>query len=142
MKQNDCSKAQMLLATGVVLQMSLLSMAIFSVKMAGLAIPHEPGRDDVIDASRDVQSVFPELVKSRAQAWIDVGESEENALDLALNEIHDDLLHHGEIRNVQVKLMNMSHSNASGVHTISAELGVADSKSMLTLPLSTEIEFD
>jgi len=142
MKHKNCSKAQMLLATGVVLQLSLLSMAIFSVKTAGLAIPHEPGHDDVIDASSDVQSVFPGLVKARAQAWVDAGVSEEGALDLALAEIHDDLLHHGEIRNVQVKLINMSHSNSSGVHTISAELGVADSKSMLTLPLSTEIEFD
>lgn len=142
MKHEDCSRAQMLLATGVVLQLSLLSMAIFSVKMAGLALPHEPGHDDVIDASADVQSVFPGLVKARAQAWVDAGVSEEDALDLALEEIHDDLLHHGEIRNVQVKLMNMSHSNSSGIHTVVAELGVADTKSMLTMPLSAEIEFD
>ena len=33
-------KAQMLLATGVVLMMSLLSMAIFSIKLAGMSVPH------------------------------------------------------------------------------------------------------
>ena len=32
---------QMLLATGVVLMMSLLSMAIFGVKMAGISMPYD-----------------------------------------------------------------------------------------------------
>jgi hypothetical protein len=31
----------MLLATGVVLLMSLVSMAVFGVKVAGLTIPHD-----------------------------------------------------------------------------------------------------
>ena len=34
-------KAQMLLATGVVLMMSLLSMAIFGIKLAGMSVPHD-----------------------------------------------------------------------------------------------------
>ena len=34
-------RGQMLLATGVVLMMSLLSMAIFGVKMAGISMPYD-----------------------------------------------------------------------------------------------------
>ena len=37
-QSNDRDAAQMLLATGVVLLMSLLSMAIFGVKVAGLTL--------------------------------------------------------------------------------------------------------
>ena len=38
-------RGQMLLATGVVLLMSLLSMAIFGVKVAGLTLPHDAASD-------------------------------------------------------------------------------------------------
>ena len=38
-ESNRDDRAQMLLATGVVLMMSLLSMAIYGVKMAGLNSP-------------------------------------------------------------------------------------------------------
>ena len=44
-------KAQMLLATGVVLMMSLLSMAIFSIKLAGMSVPHDVASDAVIPVS-------------------------------------------------------------------------------------------
>ena len=62
MLKNDLSQrdgAQMLLATGVVLLMSLLSMAIFGVKVAGLTIPHDAASDDVIVTSEEVMESLP-----------------------------------------------------------------------------------
>ena len=50
----ESQAGQMLLATGVVLLMSLLSMAIFGVKVAGLTLPHEAASDDVIDTTEQV----------------------------------------------------------------------------------------
>ena len=50
--KND--RGQMLLATGIVLMMSLLSMAIFGVKMAGISMPHDTAGDDSIQASGDI----------------------------------------------------------------------------------------
>ena len=47
---ND-DRAQMLLATGVVLLLSLLSMAVFSVKVAGLTSAHEANSDSVIETT-------------------------------------------------------------------------------------------
>ena len=61
--------AQMLLATGVVLLMSLLSMAIFGVKVAGLTLPHEAASDDVIDTTGQVL----EVVQPLSQARMDFG---------------------------------------------------------------------
>ena len=68
-------KAQMLLATGVVLMMSLLSMAIFSIKLAGMSVPHDVASDAVIQSSQDVESVLPGLVEARAEVWYENGVS-------------------------------------------------------------------
>ena len=48
---DDGEMAQMLLAAGVVLLMSLLSMAVYGVKVAGLGQPYDPASDAVIDMS-------------------------------------------------------------------------------------------
>ena len=48
-KKDD--KAQMLLATGVVLMMSLLSMAIFAIKLAGMSVPHDVASDCLLYTS-------------------------------------------------------------------------------------------
>ena len=74
-------KGQMLLATGVVLMMSLLSMAIFGVKMAGISMPFDTAGDDTIEASRDVAENLPKLTEARAQIWYDSGIEE---LELSL----------------------------------------------------------
>ena len=60
-------KAQMLLATGVVLMMSLLSMAIFAIKLAGMSVPHDVASDAVIQTSLDVEATLPGLVEARAE---------------------------------------------------------------------------
>ena len=48
-ESNRDDRAQMLLATGVVLMMSLLSMAIFGVKLAGISMPYDSAGGDTGD---------------------------------------------------------------------------------------------
>ena len=134
-------KAQMLLATGVVLLMSLLSMAIFSIKLAGMSVPHEVASDAVIQTSQDVESVLPGLVEARAEVWYENGVSALESVTQAMDCSHEDLLHHGEISGIEVKLINVSITDlGSNQIQIDAELGVSDSDAMLMKPIQFMIE--
>ena len=133
---ND-ERAQMLLATGVVLLLSLLSMAVFSVKVAGLTSAHEPNADSVIETTKEVVDVLPSLAENRTEIWIDNGMERIDATELAMSSVHDDLLHHGEIRGVEVKMLNITvvELDASSIE-ISLELGVTDDSSTLQSQIS------
>ena len=134
-------KAQMLLATGVVLMMSLLSMAIFSIKLAGMSVPHDVASDAVIQSSQDVESVLPGLVEARAEVWYENGVSALASVTQAMDSSHEDLLHHGEISGIEVKLINVSITDlGSNQIQIDAELGVSDSDAMLMKPIQLMIE--
>ena len=134
-------KAQMLLATGVVLMMSLLSMAIFSIKLAGMSVPHEVASDAVIQTSQDVESVLPGLVEARAEVWYENGVSALESVTQAMDYSHEDLLHHGEISGIEVKLINVSITDlGSNQIQIDAELGVSDRDAMLMKPIQFTIE--
>ncbi len=128
---ND-ERAQMLLATGVVLLLSLLSMAVFSVKVAGLTSAHEPNADSVIETTKEVMDVLPSLTENRTEIWVTNGMDRIEATELAMTSVHDDLLHHGEIRGVEVKMLNISVVEVdSSTMEISLELGVTDDSSTL-----------
>ena len=133
-------RGQMLLATGVVLMMSLLSMAIFGVKMAGISMPYDTAGDDTIQASSDLAANLPALTESRAQIWYDSGISEIESVEKSIESLHDDVLHHGEIRGVE--LLNITVTDSDGIITVSTELGAADRNSMLTRIISFEIDLD
>ena len=138
--KND--QGQMLLATGVVLMMSLLSMAIFGVKLAGISMPHDTAGDDTIDASSDIAENLPALTESRALIWYESGLSEIESVQKSIDSLHDDVLHHGEIRGVELKLLNITVTEDGGVVSVSTELGAADRNSMLTRIISFEIDLD
>ena len=125
-------RAQMLLATGVVLLLSLLSMAVFSVKVAGLTSAHEANSDSVMETTKEVLNELPSRAENRTELWINGGLDRLEATDIAMESIHDDLLHHGEIRGVEVKILNITTAliNASSI-SISLELGVTDDSSTL-----------
>ena len=134
-------KAQMLLATGVDLMMSLLSMAIFSIKLAGMSVPHDVASDAVIQSSQVVESVLPGLVEARAEVWYENGVSALESVTQAMDSAHEDLLHHGEISGIEVKLINVSITDlGSNQIQIDAELGVSDSDAMLMKPIQFTIE--
>ena len=135
MKPNDMvtnQRAQMLLATGVVLLLSLLSMAVFSVKVAGLTSAHEPNADSVIDTTKEVVDILPSLAENRTEIWVTNGMDRMDAAELAMSSVHDDLLHHGEIRGVEVKMLNITVvEKETTTIEISLELGVTDDSSTL-----------
>ena len=134
-------KAQMLLATGVVLMMSLLSMAIFAIKLAGMSVPHDVASDAVIQTTQDVETVLPGLVEARAEVWFDNGVSALESVTQAMDSSHEDLLHHGEISGIEVKLINVTIADlGSNQIQVNAELGVSDSDAMLMKPITFTIE--
>ena len=139
-EKND--EGQMLLATGVVLMMSLLSMAIFGVKLAGISMPYDTAGDDTIQASGDIAESLPNLTEARAQIWYDSGMSEFESVEKSITSLHDDVLHHGEIRGVELKLLNITVTEDNGIISVSTELGAADRNSMLTRTISFEIDLD
>ncbi len=134
-------RGQMLLATGVVLMMSLLSMAIYGVKMAGLNSPHDT-TGATIQASRDVVESLPGLTEERALIWYGGGLSEIESVENALQSLHDDILHHGEIRGVELKLLNMTATDNAGIITVSGELGAADRNTMMTQQINFSLDLD
>lgn len=128
----ESQAGQMLLATGVVLLMSLLSMAIFGVKVAGLTLPHEAASDDVIDTTEQVLETIQPLTQARMELWMDGGLAPLEAAELGFGTVHDDLLHHGELRGVEIKLTNMVVSEIdNSTLQVNAELGVSDGEAML-----------
>ena len=136
----DRDTAQMLLATGVVLLMSLLSMAIFGVKVAGLTLPHDTASDGVIITAQEVSAGLPELVEARTQLWIDGGLEPLDAGQTAMDGVHNDMLHHGEVRGIEVKMIDIQVTEANSTTLrITGELGVSDGDAMLTIPLDFTI---
>ena len=131
-KSTDRDAGQMLLATGVVLLLSLLSMAVFSVKVAGITLASDSSSNGVIQTTTEVIDAIPKLVENRTIDWIDAGVDRLEAAQLSIDSVHDDLLHHGEIRGVEVKILNITTAvvNASSI-SISLELGVTDDSSTL-----------
>ena len=131
-KLQESNAGQMLLATGVVLLMSLLSMAIFRVKVAGLTLPHEAASDDVIDTTQQVLETIQPLTQARMELWMDGGLEPLEAAELGFETVHDDFLHHGELRGVEIKLTNMAVTELdSSTLQVNAELGVSDGEAML-----------
>ncbi|MGY8669544.1 MAG: hypothetical protein ACKVJ7_00665 [Candidatus Poseidoniales archaeon] len=141
MMQED-DRAQMLLATGVVLLMSLLSMAIYGVKLAGLTMAHDTVGTEVIDSSTQIVEYLPLLVEVRADEWYAGGMSELQSVESAMSSAHDDVLHHGEIRGVELKIRNITVEDVGGVIEVSCELGAADRNSMLTRTIFFSIDLD
>ena len=137
----DSQAGQMLLATGVVLLMSLLSMAIFGVKVAGLTLPHEAASDDVIDTTNQVLESIQPLTQARMDLWVDGGLEPMEAAELGFDTVHDDLLHHGELRGVEIKLTNMvlTQVDASTIAVV-AELGVSDGEAMLNYDVNFTLD--
>ena len=137
----ESQAGQMLLATGVVLLMSLLSMAIFGVKVAGLTLPHEPASDDVIDTTEQVLESIQPLTQARMDLWVEGGLDPLEAAELGFETVHDDLLHHGELRGVEIKLTNMVlNQTDSSTILVNAELGVSDGDAMLNYDVSFTLD--
>ena len=131
-KSTDRDAGQMLLATGVVLLLSLLSMADFSVKVAGITQSSDTSSNGVIQTTSEVIDAIPVLLENRTIVWVDAGVDRLEAAQLSIDSVHDDLLHHGEIRGVEVKILDFIFSDIDGSSMlITGQLGVSDSTTTL-----------
>ena len=136
-KSTDRDAGQMLLATGVVLLLSLLSMAVFSVKVAGITQSSDTSSNGVIQTTSEVIDAIPVLLENRTIVWVDAGVDRLEAAQLSIDSVHDDLLHHGEIRGVEVKILDFIFSDIDGSSMlITGQLGVSDSTTTLQSNLS------
>ncbi len=138
--ESDSEMGQMLLATGVVLLMSLLSMAVYGVKVAGLGQSYDTANDAVIETSVELQNSFQYLLENRTSDLLSSGLDNETAVWTAINWTHDDMLHHGEIRGVEVKLLNPQVSVDGDVYTVVVDAGIADRNARLSHQLTATID--
>jgi hypothetical protein len=143
-ERHSDERGQMLLATGMVLLLSLMSMAIFSIKVAGMAMPHEPASDGALRTTAQVDEVLPGLVTARAEMWMEAGDiDEEEAVRLAMESAVRDMLHHGEVRGVEVKLMEATvtpDATTAGLIDVTVDLGVSDTDVRIEIPLAFTVD--
>ena len=112
-----------------------------SYPLAGLTLPHEPASADVIDTTEQVLESIQPLTQARMNLWMDGGLEPLEAAELGFDTVHDDLLHHGELRGVEIKLTNLV-LNQTDAETIlvNAELGVSDGEAMLSYDVSFTLD--
>ena len=131
-------EAQMLLATGVVLLLALLSMAIYSVKVVGMGEPYDASDDAVLQTAEEVIDVWETSIQHRFDDLNGTEDAEEKCLDAA-NSVKADLMRHGEHRGVEIILVNLDTTIESNICTVVAEAGIADRNGRLLIDLYAEI---
>ncbi|MAT48746.1 MAG: hypothetical protein CMA27_02820 [Euryarchaeota archaeon] len=142
MKNNDLinnDTGQMLLAAGLVLLMSLLSMSLYGVKVAGYDLPRTSDVTDVLDTTEEVEMIILPSLENRTQIRIDAGMDLNDAVLDSLDSIEYDLKSHGILRGMQISLTNseidVDENNVSVVTILNI---VSDST--IELPLIIEFE--
>ncbi|MFL2977624.1 MAG: hypothetical protein ACJZ59_00980 [Candidatus Thalassarchaeaceae archaeon] len=132
-------EAQMLLATGVVLILALLSMAIYSVKVVGMGEPYDAYDDAVLQTAEETKDVWQTSIQYRFDDLNGTGTAEERCLDAA-NSVKADLMRHGEHRGVEIILVDLNATINSDICTVVAEAGIADRNGRLLIDLHAEID--
>ena len=129
----------MLLATGVVLLLALLSMAIYGVKVVGMGEPYDSSDDAVLQTATEVDNVWEITIQSRVTDLAGLGTNREICNDAAKS-VQNDLVRHGEHRGVEVILVGLNVSIEESQCHISAEAGIADRNSRMLLILDATVE--
>ena len=133
-------EAQMLLATGVVLLLALLSMAIYSVKVVGMGEPYDASDDAVLQTAEEVSDVWEISIQHRFDDLNGTADAaEEKCLDAA-SSVKADMMRHGEHRGVEIILVNLDTTIESDICTVVAEAGIADRNGRLLIDLKAEID--
>jgi hypothetical protein len=123
----------MLLATGIILMLTLLSMAWYGISVAGLGEPYDSGTHDVLDVTESFSTVWQPLIENRSAALVAGGADWQEAVDSAANSTAADLMRHGEHRGVEIILTDVAVTNSSGTFTVTCEVGIADRHARLQL---------
>ena len=130
---------QMLLATGIVLLMSLLSMSTYGTSLSNLGQPYDSTSDEVVQTSKEVNFIFEDVVNSRASELVSAGVGQEEAVWQSVNWTADDLLHHGEIRGVEIKVLSPFVEGENGLWNVTVNMGIADRHARLEYTLTAQI---
>ena len=142
--RRDFSKddsAQMLLMTGLILMLALLTMSLNTVRTASLGEPYDAQEDAVLDASAETLSVWQPLMENRSIALYDAGSNETEAASAAAQSVADDLMRHGEARGVEIILSDITVSGTGSERVVTASAGIADSHARLQVTLEATINF-
>ena len=137
--KNSDEDAQMLLATGVVLLLALLSMAIYGVKVVGMGEPYDPSDDAVLQTAVEVDEVWESTIQVRINNLSGLGTDLEICNDAA-ESVQDDLMRHGEHRGVEIILIGLNVSIQNEECYVSAEAGIADRNSRMVLILEAIVD--
>ena len=140
MRINELSKndsGQMLLAAGLVLLMSLLSMSLYGVKVAGYDLPRTSDVSDVLDVTEEIDVMFLPTLENRTQIRFDAGINLNDAVLDSLDSIEYDIKSHGVLRGMQFSLTDTEINIDSNKVTVITILNVV-SDSTIELPLTLE----
>jgi len=135
---NRNDDAQMLLATGVVLLLALLSMAIYGVKVVGMGEPYDSSDDAVLETAAEVDEVWENTIQARINNLDGQGTNLEICNDAATS-VQSDLVRHGEHRGVEVILVGLNVSIEGNMCYVSAEAGIADRNSRMLIMLEAAV---
>ena len=136
------TRGQMLLATGLILMLALLTMSLNTIRVASLGSPYDAAEDAVLDTSSEVLAAWQPLLENRTDGHIAAGMSDSDAVQAAADSVVADLMRHGEIRGVEVILTGISITNNSGIHTITANAGIADRHARMEFTISATIDLN
>jgi hypothetical protein len=130
---------QMLLAAGLVLLMSLLSMSLYGVKVAGYDLPRTSDVTDVLDATEEINVIFLPVLENRTEVRVDAGMEIYDAVEDAIDSVEYDLKSHGVLRGMQFSLTGIEIHISDETVTVTATLNVV-SDSTIELPLAVIFE--
>ena len=142
MNDNELTKnisGQMLLAAGLVLLMSLLSMSLYGVKVAGYDLPRTSDVTDVLDATEEINVIFLPVLENRTEMRVDAGMDLSDAVEDAINSMEYDLKSHGVLRGMQFSLTSVEIQTNNNIVMITATLNIV-SDSTIELPLAVIFE--
>ena len=142
MNNNELTKnisGQMLLAAGLVLLMSLLSMSLYGVKVAGYDLPRTSDVTDVLDATEEINVMFLPVLENRTEMRVDAGMDLSDAVEDAINSVEYDLKSHGVLRGMQFSLTSVEIQTNNNIVMITATLNIV-SDSTIELPLAVIFE--
>lgn len=136
--RNQDEKAQMLLATGIVLLLALLSMAIYGVKVVGMGEPYDSSDDAVLQTATEIENVWETTIQYRISELEGLGADSEICFNAA-ESVQKDLMRHGEHRGVEVILVGLNVSIDGNECNVLAEAGIADRNSRILMILEASV---
>ena len=136
---NKDTSGQMLLAAGLVLLMSLLSMSLYGVKVAGYDLPRTSDVSDVLYLTEEIDSFFGDALENRTKIRVDAGIELNEAVSDSFHSLELDLKNHGGLRGIQISFSQSEILINQNEVTINTVLNVV-SDSTIEIPMTVIFE--